>query len=194
VGVESDLRPPVPAASSVRELAIAGEIAQAFLAAKHAREVYRLALERVAPHLAAAFACVFLLEDESDLLQIVAAHNWPQRYAGYLGSMRVRRGNGPTGRAVAENVLVDIADVFADDSLEEWWEPARELGFSSAIALPLTIDGDPVGALTFYFTHEDAYREADRDLLRLIAAQLAATAEPLSVRVSSRSSRLPTKR
>jgi signal transduction histidine kinase len=162
---------------SVRELRIADEIAQAFLTARRPTEVYRLALERVAPLVGASFACVFLRDDESELLRIVTAYNWPQKYATYLGSMRVRPGNGPTGRAVEQNALVDVADVFADAELEDWWESARELGFRSSISLPLAFQAQPVGALTFYFRDVEAFREADRQLLRLVALQLAATAE-----------------
>jgi len=167
----------VTVAGPAPELRVAVDIAQAFLTARQPTEVYRLALERVAPLVGATFACVFLRDREADLLRIVSAYNWPQRYAGYLGSMRVRSGNGPTGRAVLHNHLVDVADVFADPELEDWWESARELGFTSSIALPLSFEAIPIGALTFYFRDREALRAADRNLLRLVAHQLAATAE-----------------
>jgi len=213
---------------SIRELRVASDIAQAFLAGKQPIEVYRLALERIAPLVDASLGCVFLREDEGDLLRIVAAYNWPQRYAEYLDRMRVRIGNGPTGRAVANDGLVEVSDVFADPELEDWWEPARELGFVSSVSIPLRfgphpqlvepgigwsigeptdsdiIEGDsrdrhrgyapretppqphsaagirpggPVGALTFYFREKEAFAGADRSLLRLVATQIAATAE-----------------
>ena len=104
----------------MRELHAAHEIAHAFLHAQRPAEVYRLALERVAPLVGASFGCVFLRDGESDLLRVVAAHNWPQEYAAYLSSMRVRVGNGPTGRAVAENAMVEVPDVFADPMLDTW--------------------------------------------------------------------------
>lgn len=166
-----------PPTGSHRELRIAGEIAQAFLTARHPTEVYRLALERVGPLVGASFACIFLRDEDPELLRIEAAYNWPQRYASYLGSMRVRIGNGPTGRAVLENELVDVLDVFSDPELEDWWESARELGFTSAISLPLSFEARPVGSLTFYFRNQSSFLEADRELLRLVANQLAATAE-----------------
>ena len=156
---------------------MAGEIAQAFLTARRPTEVYRTAVERVAPLVGAQFACVFLRDGDGDLLQIATAFNWPQRYASYLGRMRVKVGNGPTGRAVLENKLVDVADIFGDTDLQDWWDSARELGFSSAIALPLSFESQPVGSLTFYFRDAEAFRHADRQLLRLVASQLAATAE-----------------
>ena len=139
--------------------------------------MYRLALERVAPLVGASFGCVFLREGESDLLRIVAAYNWPQAYAAYLGSLRVRVGNGPTGRAVADNAMVEVLDVFADEALADWWDSARELGFVASVSLPLAFRGRPVGALTFYFGEPSVVEETDHHLLRLVASQLASTAE-----------------
>jgi signal transduction histidine kinase len=167
----------VPVIDTMRELAAAGEIAQAFLTAERPDDVYRLALERVAPLVGASFGCVFLREDGTDLLRVVSAVNWPERYAEYLDSMRVRLGNGPTGRAVLDGATIEVADVFADPELEDWWDSARELGFASSISLPLAAGSEPIGAATFYFREPESFREADRHLLRLVADQLAATAE-----------------
>ena len=173
-------RPPRVAAageSSLRELQAAREITHAFLNARRPAEVYRLALERVVPLVGASFGCVFLREEEGDLLRIVAVHNWPQAYAHYLGTMRVRVGNGPTGRAVADRRIVEVPDVFADPDLEDWWDSARELGFASSVSLPLALEAGPIGAVTFYFREPATFEEADRHLLQLVADQLAATAE-----------------
>ncbi len=167
----------LPGANVVRELRVVHEIAHAFLTAHRPAEVYRLALERVAPLVGAAFGCVFLREGQKDLLRVVAAHDWPQEYAAHLSSMRVRFGNGPTGRAVAENTIVEVPDVFADPLLEDWWDAARELGFVSSVSLPLAFQGRPVGALTFYFREPLEVSELDHHLLRLVASQLASTAE-----------------
>jgi signal transduction histidine kinase len=159
-------------------LKAAREIAQAFLNAPRPTEVYRLALERVAPLVGASFGCVFLREKQDDqLLRVVAAYNWPQAYGTYLTSMRVKVGNGPTGRAVAENELTEASDVFADETLADWWDSARELGFASSISIPLALNDRPVGALTVYFREPETFHEADRSLLRLVADQLAATAQ-----------------
>lgn len=169
--------PSAAAAPAVRELQAAREIAHAFLTATAPAEVYRVALERVIPLVGAAFGCVFLREPDGDLLHVVAAHNWPRPFEAYLGEMRVRIGNGPTGRAVAGNEVVEIFDIFADPRLEDWWESARELNFASSVSLPLVFRDDPAGAITFYFREPEQLCDADRSLLRLVADQLAATAE-----------------
>jgi signal transduction histidine kinase len=171
------LAPPAAPVASLAELTAAREIAQAFLTSGSPAEVYRLALERVAPLVGAALGCVYQREDESTL-RVAAAWNWPADYAAYLDEMRVRVGNGPTGMAVAEGAVVEVADVFADGSLSDWWDAARELDFASSTSLPLTSGGgEAVGAITFYFREPGTLCEADRSLLRLVADQLAATAE-----------------
>ena len=161
-----------------RELDIAREIAQAFLNATRAVEVYRLALARVTPLVGATFSSVFLRDPaEPQLLKLACAQNWPQSSARFLGQLRIRVGRGPTGRAVEEGRPIAVEDVFADPALLEWWEPARELGFTSLISLPLRVRSETVGALSFYFERQHRFGEAEYELLELVANQLAAAAE-----------------
>src|SRR5437868_3599744 len=88
--------------SGLRELLAVREIAQAFLTAGNPRDVYQFALERVTPLVGASFACVYLVDDDSELMRLVASHNWPERYARFLGDMRVRLGVGASGEAASE--------------------------------------------------------------------------------------------
>src|SRR5690606_20007358 len=161
-----------------KELEVAREIAQAFLMATKPVEVYRLALARVTPLVGASFGSVFLRDEaDPDLLKLACAQNWPQIAARFLGQMRIRVGRGPTGRAVALGLAIEVEDVFADPEQREWWEPARELGFSSLIALPLRSRDGVKGALSFYFESPRRFEDEERELLKLIADQLAGTAE-----------------
>lgn len=161
-----------------KELEVAREIAHAFLTATKPVEVYRLALARVTPLVGASFGSVFLRDSaDPDLLKLACAQNWPQIAAKFLGQMRIRVGRGPTGRAVAAGHAVEVEDVFADPEQREWWEPARELGFASLISLPLRARDGVVGALSFYFEAPRRFEPDERELLKLIADQLAGTAE-----------------
>lgn len=137
-------------------------------------EVYRRVLARVTPQVGASFASVFL-RDPGDprLLRLLCAWNWPQAAARWLGEVRIMVGRGPTGRAVGRNRAVDVPDVFASEALREWWEPARELGFASMIALPLATDGRPFGAVSFYFGAPRAFTDADLEMLGGVARRLA---------------------
>jgi len=110
-------------------------------------------------------------------MRLAAVHNWPERFAPFLGEMRVRLGFGPSGEAASERRTIEVADVFADPSLEDWQEVATELGFRSLVALPLQTGQAVLGTLTFYFANAAQLSPDTRSLMRMVADQMAATAE-----------------
>ena len=48
--------------------------------------------------------------------------------------------------------MIEVVDLFADPSLEDWQEVAAELRFRSFVALPLQTNTAVLGTVTFYFT------------------------------------------
>ena len=176
---ESTPSPASPGTADVglRELMAVREIVHAFLTAPHAKDVFQFALDKVSPLVGAAFACVYLVEPGSELMRLAAVHNWPEKYAPFLGEMRVRLGSGPSGSAASERRVIELPDVFADPTLADWQEVATELGFRGLVALPLETAAGVTGAVTFYFTSSQPYTAESRHLLRTVADQMAATAE-----------------
>ncbi|GLC26192.1 sensor histidine kinase [Roseisolibacter agri] len=168
---------------ALRELAAVREIARAFHTADRLEELYQFALERIVPLLGASFASVYVREGHGDTMRLAAAHNWPDRYARWMGDARVRLGSGPSGEAAAERRMVEVPDVFADPALADWQDVARELGFRALVALPLAGNGagsgtpHVFGAIAFYFADESRLADDQRWLLRVVADQLAAAAE-----------------
>ena len=162
---------------ALRELMAVREIAHAFLTADRPQEVFQFALDRVSPVVGATFASVYLVDGASELMRLVAAYNWPARYRPWLGDMRVRLGFGPSGAAAGERRAIQIPDVFADPTLEDWQEVAEELGFRALVALPLQTRTRVLGAVTFYFADAGGFGGEQRGLLRIVADQMAATAE-----------------
>jgi GAF domain-containing protein len=173
------------------EIEVVREIAESFLTASSALEVYRLALARVTPRVGASFAAVFLRDEEDPrLLRLACAQNWPQPSARFLGALGIRVGRGPTGQAVTRGRPVEVVDMFEDPALKEWWNPARELGFVSMISLPLSVEDRTFGALSFYFAERQEFDDDDRRLLLVVAHQLATTAERAHLMAALRSSNL----
>jgi signal transduction histidine kinase len=166
-----------PADSGTRELMAIREIAHAFLVKDRPEDVYQLALERVSPLVGATFACVYLVDPGSELMRLVAVHNWPERYAPFLDQMRVRLGSGPSGEAASGGRMIEVPDVFADAQLADWQEVASELGFRSLVALPLQTAEVVHGVVTFYFASAARQVAESRHLLRTVADQMAAAAE-----------------
>jgi signal transduction histidine kinase len=196
VKTPASARPPVPpgalappggpsgrAASDLdhRELVVVREIVHAFLTADRPEDVYQFALERVSSLLGASFASVYLVDGASELMRLAAAYNWPARYRPWLGEVRVRLGFGPSGQAARERRVIEVADLFADAELEDWQEVGAELGFRAIAALPLATRNGVLGALTFYYADAGALSDEQRSLQRVVADQLAATAEKASL-------------
>jgi signal transduction histidine kinase len=163
--------------TGLRELIAIREIVHAFLTADRPEEVFQFALDRVSPLVGATFACVYLVDGASELMRLAAVHNWPARYAPFLGEMRVRLGFGPSGEAAAERRVIEVPDVVADPSLEDWAEVAHELGFRAIVALPLQTGDGVLGAVAFYFQEAGTISAETRSLLRMVADQMAATAQ-----------------
>jgi signal transduction histidine kinase len=161
----------------LRELIAVREIAHAFHTAKRPEEVFQLALDKVSPLVGASFACVYIVSEGSDAMQLAAVHNWPQRYAKFLRQIRVRLGSGPSGAAASERRVIEVLDLFADPALDDWRDVALELGFRSFVALPLEAGDAVLGTVTFYFASANALTAESRHLMRLVADQMAASAE-----------------
>jgi signal transduction histidine kinase len=168
---------PESTASGLRELIAVREIVHAFLTADRPEEVFQFALDRVSPLVGATFACVYLVDGASELMRLAAVHNWPERFTPFLGEMRVRLGFGPSGEAAAERRVIEVPDVLSDPSLEDWAEVAHELGFRAIVALPLQTGDGVLGAIAFYFENAGAISAETRSLLRMVADQMAATAQ-----------------
>jgi signal transduction histidine kinase len=168
---------PTTSESAIRELMAVREIAHAFLHADRPEEVFQFALERVGPLVGATFASIYLVDGSSDLMRLAASYNWPAKYRPWLGEMRVRLGFGPSGEAAAERRVIEVPDVTADPDLEDWREVAEELGFRSLVALPLQTGLRMLGTVTFYYAEPGARSTDVRALLRIVADQMAATAE-----------------
>jgi signal transduction histidine kinase len=163
--------------SAIRELMAVREIAHAFLHADRPEEVFQFALERVSPLVGATFASIYLVDGNSELMRLAASCNWPEQYRPWLGQMRVRLGFGPSGEAAAERRVIEVPDVLGDTDLEDWRDVAQELGFRSLVALPLQAGSKLLGTVTFYYAEPGARSTEARSLLRIVADQMAATAE-----------------
>ena len=163
--------------SAIRELMAVREIAHAFLHADRPEEVFQFALDRVSPLVGATFASIYLVDGASELMRLAASYNWPEKYRPWLGQMRVRLGFGPSGESAAERRVIEVPDVTGDPDLEDWREVAQELGFRSLVALPLHSGNRMLGTVTFYYADPGARSHEARSLLRIVADQMAATAE-----------------
>ncbi|HVB31447.1 MAG TPA: PAS domain-containing protein [Gemmatimonadaceae bacterium] len=95
----------------------------------------------------------------------------------YLEGIMVRwddsdRGRGPIGRAVRSGRPQSSHDIAGDPAFVPWREAAQRHGIGSALALPIMVDGAPLGALTVYAADADAFDDGEIALLKELAEDL----------------------
>lgn len=169
--------PAAPPPASDPSAAVLADVAHALARAESAEEALQYSLDRSCPAVGAALGAVFVVEGASEMMQLAAAHAWPERWRPWLGEMRVRLGFGPAGEAAAERRVITVPDVFADPALEDWQEVARELGFRALVSVPLESGTGLRGAASYYFTVPGAPEAPTLRLLRGLADLMAATVE-----------------
>ena len=104
----------VPSDASIRELVAVREIVHAFLTADRPQDVFQFALDRVSPLVGAAFASIYTISGDDDVMRLSASYNWPERFRPFLGDMRVRVGLGPSGQAAGERRAIYVPDCRRD--------------------------------------------------------------------------------
>src|SRR5207249_3739192 len=82
-------------------------------------------------------------------------------------------GRGPTGTAIRSGQANVARSSLTDPDLAPWRERALEYGYASISSLPLSIEGEVVGALTICAAEVDAFDERELQLLRDLADDLA---------------------
>ena len=98
--------------------------------------------------------------------------------AGYIEKVRItlsdpERRRGPVGRAIRQGEPVVLDDVGHDPSFAPWRDEAQRRGFSTIIALPLTVGGRVIGALAAYSGEGLAIGEGEVALLVGLANDLS---------------------
>jgi signal transduction histidine kinase len=97
---------------------------------------------------------------------------------GYLQTLDIRwdeseKGAGPTGTAVRTGEPCMIADILHNPLFTPWRAEAQRRGYTSSIALPLTCDGEVLGALNVYSNEPDSFNSEEVSLLTQLANNLA---------------------
>ena len=83
-------------------------------------------------------------------------------------------GTGVVGLALERGEVVFTEDAQGDERFVRQVEAQRE-GYRSVLAVPLMAQGSPVGAYTLIHRHVHAYTEDEQDVLRALAAPIAAS-------------------
>jgi PAS domain S-box-containing protein len=117
----------------------------------------------------------FAEQDQVKSVRPVAQLGFEERF---LESLEItwsdtERGRGPTGTAIRTGKVSIVQNILTDPKYMPWREAAIQQGYASSIALPLLVDGKPLGALDIYATEPNAFNQDEVKLLTELANDLA---------------------
>ncbi len=121
----------------------------------------------------------------------------PIAYAGsfgdYLETVKVSWGDdafgrGTVGTAIRTGAPAVVNDLLADSRCAPWHDAARDLGYASAIALPLRIEDRVIGMLAINAEEKNAFQPTEIELLSEMANDLAFGIRTIRLRVEQRTS------
>lgn len=95
----------------------------------------------------------------------VAVAGRGQSYLDEVAVSWTDQGQGPTGTAIRTGLAQVVHDIETDARFVPWREVARAHALRSALALPLNLGAEHMGALTIYASEPEAF---DPDVIRLM--------------------------
>jgi len=102
---------------------------------------------------------------------VVHPSAWTGHEEAYLDTLNVTtdpdalRGQGPGGEAIRTGELQVVYDVFAEPSLEPWWDALEEKGVESMVVVPLTGSERVYGFLSLYANRTSVFDEQEQTAL-----------------------------
>ncbi|MFI7428770.1 GAF and ANTAR domain-containing protein [Micromonospora sp. NPDC049836] len=117
-------------------------------------QVVRVAVEVVAP----AAACGLTVSRDGGAGTVSASGD----LAAQADEIQYGADEGPCLHALRSGTVVEVVDLREDERWRGYREHALRLGILSSLSLPMTIDGETVGALNLYATDRAAFDEPAR--------------------------------
>jgi PAS domain S-box-containing protein len=114
---------------------------------------------------------------EKDEAKSVRAVAFAGAEEGYLETLKLtwddtERGRGPTGLAIRTGEPQMARNIREDPQFAPWREEAVRRGYNSSIALPLSVEGQCLGALMLYSSSVDSFDAQEIKLLSELAHDL----------------------
>jgi phosphoserine phosphatase RsbU/P len=149
------------------ELSWLAEFAQEFVRSNDTEETLRRAVAKIADHMDAEGAALFLI-DQTSGDYVCRASFGPINIVGF----RVEHGHGIVGRTIAEDRVQLVRDVQHDPDFAG--RVVKGFMPRTMIAAPLSTANGPIGALQTLNKHNGAlFDQHDADILRLLAVPTA---------------------
>ncbi|MDT7581524.1 MAG: hypothetical protein QOK35_2788 [Pseudonocardiales bacterium] len=108
---------------------------------------------------------VIVTDPDRNLLTVCASGPVPRQ----LDELQVETGTGPCLTAARKQIVVRMHDVAADSRWAEFCLAALHRGVASMLCVPLYVDDQKLGTLSFYGERPDVFRDNVEPIARVLA-------------------------
>jgi len=127
--------------------------------------VSRIVGEAVRMVPAARHAGVIVTDSAKNVRTVFASHAVPRQ----LDALQIQIGTGPCLTAARKQIVVRMHDIAADTRWSDFRRAAKECDVGSMLCVPLYIDDQLLGTLSFYGEQPDVFRVGAEPIARLLA-------------------------
>jgi GAF domain-containing protein len=113
----------------------------------------------------ARHAGVIVTDPDKNLRTVFASDVVPRQ----LDALQMQMGTGPCLTAARKQIVVRMHDIAADTRWPEFRSAAESCDVGSMLCVPLFIDDQMLGTLSFYGGQPDAFRDGAEPIARLLA-------------------------
>ncbi|MBU0493661.1 MAG: GAF domain-containing protein [Chloroflexi bacterium] len=160
----------------VYELSVLDEVGQAF-SSLDLDQLLRLILERISRTLRINRSVLFMLDKEHEEL-VLESVDHPGASESVLG-LRVPLAERPhIADAIRTRQAVQVRNIYADPRWRDFWQHAQRLELEAALAIPLIVKGQAIGAISLDRTSaRPPFTAGEISLCQIIANQAASAIE-----------------
>ncbi len=161
--------------ANTQHLASILQVATAIGSSLNLDEVLAAVVKTVSELLACQRTAIFILNQDTNLLDLVAAEGVSERYREISRNIPIQQGG--RSHAVAINEMVYTSDIQHDSQALSVAPLAQTEGFRAFADLPLQHRGQAIGLLSVQFDNPHQFSEDELNLLRILAEQASIAIE-----------------
>jgi HD-GYP domain-containing protein (c-di-GMP phosphodiesterase class II) len=156
------------------QLAALFEVGKTIISTFDQEEVLHRILTSCAKVMVAKICTIRMLNQETGMLELVAAEGMPREFLEELES-DIALGESVVGKAVLNKRPYPVVDI--QQSPYKYAALAREHSLRSLLSVPMMLHGEAIGGLTIYSERPHAYDQGEIAVLESIAEQAAIAIE-----------------
>ncbi|MCE1164703.1 MAG: PAS domain S-box protein [Bacteroidetes bacterium] len=165
-----------------RTYAVISQIGQMIVRVQNRNELFRKTCDICIEYGKFRMAWIGLIDDSSGVVKPVIWSGYENGYFSEIVNITINedeKGRGPTGTCIRENRAVYCNDIDTNPMMKPWREFALARDFHSSIALPISLKGKIIGALTMYSSSPSFFDTKEVKLLEQIKDDISYALEYL---------------